>query len=143
MNEDSNKIIREYLVNQTALTDVVGQAVEISPVVEKATLPFVGLSTRSGRSTPYIPGIVTPSIQFDCWGASPIAAREVYDALYSVLQGKQNQTVTVDSVDYLLMSAIEEVQGQDITDGGGRDSGIQGYYRVLTFFSIMIRAEAV
>lgn len=138
MNEDTNKIIREYLVNQSVLTAVVGQKVEVSPVVEKETLPFVGFFARGGQSTPYIPGIVTPSVQFDCWGSTPIEARSVYDALYSVLQGKQNQTVTVDSTDYLLMSAIEEVQGQDLTD---RD--IQGYYRVLTFFSIMIRAEAL
>lgn len=35
-----------------------------------------------------------------------------------------------------IMSAIEEVQGQDLVD-----TAIPKYFRVLTFFSVMIRAE--
>ncbi len=35
-----------------------------------------------------------------------------------------------------IMSAMEEVQGQDLVD-----NDIQNYFRVLTFFSVMIRAE--
>ncbi|MCK4723773.1 MAG: hypothetical protein KAT75_10730, partial [Dehalococcoidia bacterium] len=62
--------------------------------------------------------------------------RQVYRALYSVLQGVQNQLVTVDGSDYMILSAIEEVQGQDL-----QDVDIPEYFRVLTSFSMMIRAE--
>ena len=136
MNEDSNKIIRTYLAAQATLTGVVSTRIYCPRLPENATLPALGFFTRGGESMPYIPGIVTPSIQFDCWADSPISARQVYRALYDVLQGIQNQTVTVDGSDYMILSAIEEVQGQDLQ---GQD--IPEYYRVLALFSIMIRAE--
>jgi len=137
VNEDTNAIIRAYLVAQTALTDVVDQKIFIPRLPENTVLPAIGFFTRGGTSHPYIPGLLSPSVQFDCWADDPIEAREVYRALYDVLQGIQNQTVTVGGADYSILSAIEEVQGQDLVD-----SDIQGYFRTLTFFSIMIRAEA-
>jgi len=136
MNADSNAIIRAYLVGQTALTDIVGTRIYHPRLPEGTTLPALGFFTRGGASTPYIPAIITPSIQFDCWDDDPIGAREVYRALYDVLQGIQNVTVIIDGTNYQIMSAIEEVQGQDLQD---RD--IPNYYRVVTFFSMMIRAE--
>lgn len=143
MNADSNSIIHAYLVGQTALTDVVGQKIFCPRLPENTSLPALGFFTRGGTSTPYIPGIVNPSVQFDCWAegqvdTGPIGARQVYRALYDVLQGIQNITVTVDSVDYSIMSAIEEVQGQDL-----QDVDIQNYFRVVTTFTFMIRAEAI
>ena len=134
-NEDTNAIIREYLVNQITLTGVVGQRIYVPRLPENTRMPALGLLTRGGTSTPYIPGIVTPSIQFDCWDDNPRGARAVYTALYDVLQGIQMQTVTVGGTDYRILSAIEEVQGQDLVD-----SEIITYFRVLTFFSIMITA---
>jgi len=136
MNEDTNSIIRAYLVAQTALTDVVGTKIYSPRIPENITLPALGFFTRGGTSHKYIPGIVTPSVQFDCWGITPIVARQVYRALYDVLQGVQNQTVTVDGSDYMILGAEEEVQGQDL-----QDVDIPEYYRVLTSFSIMVRAE--
>lgn len=142
MNEDTNAIIRAYLVGQTVLTDIVNTRIYCPRLPEGATLPAVGFFVRGGVSTPYIPGIITPSIQFDCWAedttikAGPIGAREVYRALYDVLQGIQNITVTVGGSDYEIMSAIEEVQGQDL-----QDIDIPNYYRVVTFFRLMIRAQ--
>jgi len=136
MNEDTNSIIRAFLVLQTALTDIIGTKIHCPRLPENTELPALGFFTRGGSSTPYIPGIVTPSIQFDCWATSPLAARQVYRALYDILQGIQNQSVTVDGSDYSIMGAKEEVQGQDL-----QDVDIPTYYRVLTSFSIMIRAE--
>ena len=133
---DTNKIIRDYLITQTALTAVATGGIFCPRLPENATLPAIGFFTRGGDSTPYIPGIVTPSIQFDCWADSPIAARTIYRALYDVLQGIQNETVTVDGSDYVILGAQEEVQGQDL-----QDVDIPTYYRVLTSFSMMIRAE--
>ena len=129
---DTNSIIRAYLATCTTLTALVGTRIYCPRLPENATLPAVGFFSRGGMSTPYIPGIVTPSVQFDCWADDPIEAREIYRALYDNLQGIQN--ITVGS--YQIMSAIEEVQGQDLVD-----TEIPNYFRVLTFFSIMIRAE--
>lgn len=136
MNEDTNAIIRAFLVLQTTLTDVVGTRIHCPRLPENTELPALGFFTRGGSSSPYIPGIVNPSIQFDCWGDSSQGARQVYRVLYDVLQGIQNQKVTVDGSDYIILSAIEEVQGQDL-----QDVDIPKYFRVLTSFSIMIRAE--
>ena len=133
---DSNAVIRSYLTTASPavnpLIALVGEKVYCPRLPEKATLPAVGFFTRGGESTPYIPGIIEPSVQFDCWADNPIDAREVYRALYGALQGIQN--ITVGS--YQIMSAIEEVQGQDLVD-----IEIPNYFRVLTFFKVMVRAE--
>ena len=136
MNIDTNTVIRNYLVDQTTLTDIIEEKIYCPRLSENVELPALGFFTRGGISTPYIPGIVTPSIQFDCWGSSPIIARTIYRALYDVLQGIQNQPVTVDVSDYMILGAEEEVQGQDL-----QDVDIPEYYRVLAMFRIMIRAE--
>ena len=129
---DTNTIIRAYLATCTTLTALVGTRIYCPRLPENATLPAVGFFSRGGMSTPYIPGIVSPSVQFDCWADNLIDAREVYRALYDNLQGIQN--ITVGS--YQIMSAIEEVQGVDLVD-----VEVPNYFRVLTFFSIMVRAE--
>ncbi len=129
---DSNSIIRAYLATAATLTDIVGDRIYCPRLEENTDLPAVSFFTRSGISTPYIPGIVTPSVQFDCWASSPIGAREVYNKLYDNLQGIQNQAVG----SYMILSAIEEIQGQDLVD-----SEIQNYFRVLCFFNIMLRVE--
>ena len=134
---DTNAILKVYLDTCTTLTALVkapGESARIycPRLPQNATLPAVGFFVRGGTSTPYIPGIPNPSVQFDCWATSPIVARQVYRALYDNLQGIQN--IKVGS--YQIMSAIEEVQGMDLVD-----TEIPNYFRTLTFFSIMIRAE--
>jgi hypothetical protein len=143
---DSNEIIKTYLDTCATLTALIGGAtprIYCPRLPENATLPAVSFFTRGGTSTPYIPGIINPSVQFDCWAedveaggvvttSGPIKAREVYRALYDNLQGIQDQMVGA----YKILSAIEEVQGQDLVD-----VEIPGYFRVLSFFSIMIRVE--
>ncbi len=186
---DTNSIIRAYLATRVALTGLVGTRIYCPRLPENATLPAVSFFTRGGTSTPYIPGMPEPSVQFDCWADDPIEARKVYRALYDNLQGIQNISVAsparvigTDSNDYdcilshtsnnrnkpitgaltatywvasgttglgsiwatgtlyrptyEILSAIEEVQGQDLVD-----VEIPNYFRVLTFFSVMIRAE--
>ncbi len=133
---DTNAIIRTYLTSAACatLTGVLATADSIycPRLPEGVALPAVSFFTRGGTSTPYIPGIPNPSVQFDCWADDPITARNVYDKLYDNLQGIQNITVGA----YKILSAIEEVQGQDLVD-----TEIPNYFRVLTFFSIMIKAE--
>ena len=133
---DTNAIIKSYLGTSSTKVDPmiakVSDRIYCPRLPENATLPAISFFSRGGLSTPYIPGIVEPSVQFDCWADDPIEAREVYRLLYDALQGIQN----VDVGAYQIMSAIEEVQGQDLVD-----VEIPNYFRVLTFFSIMIRAE--
>ena len=129
---DVNAIINTYLNTNVPLGALVDDRIYCPRLPEKATLPAVSYFVRGGLSTPYIPGIVSPSVQFDCWAANPIDAREIYRALYDALQGIQNITVGA----YQIMSAIEEVQGQDLVD-----AEVPNYFRTLTFFSIMVRAD--
>ena len=142
MNEDTNTIIRTFLLAQTTLTTVVSTRIYWPTLPENEALPAISFNTRGGDSSPYIPKIVSPSVQFNCWAedtatmTGPVAARQVYRALFDVLQGIQMQTVTVGSTNYIIHSAIEEVQGQDL-----QDIDIPTYYKVLTFFSIMIQAD--
>jgi len=141
--EDTNKIIGEYLVNCGTLTALIGGAsprIYCPRLPEGCTWPVgegaISFFTRGGTSTPYIPGIPVPSVQFDCWASSPVIARSIYNKLYDNLQGIQNQSVIVGLNTYTIWSAIEEVQGQDLVD-----TEIPNYFRTLAFFSIMIRAE--
>lgn len=138
MNEDTNKIIRAYLAGQTTIEALVSTRVIMGRLKEGMALPAISFFTRGGSTNPHIPEMVSPSVQFDCWGASEEAAREVYRTLFDVLQGIQNVTVTVDALDYSIMSAIEEVQGQDMLD-----PDFQDYFKVVTFYSIMIRPVTV
>ena len=142
-NEQTISIIREYLVNQAALTAVVNTRIYAPRLPENAALPAIGFFVRGGPPTnPYIPNIESVSVQFDCWAeditggmSGPRGARQVYAILRDVLQGIQQQTVTVDGFDYRIMSAIEEVPGQDLVD-----VDIVGRFRVMTFFLMMIQA---
>lgn len=134
---DTNSIIRAYLIKQTALTALLTNPdgsfrIHCPRLPENATLPAISFFTRGGTSTPYIPGIVNPSVQFDCWADNPIDAREVYNKLYDALQGIQDPTAGTPGI----LSAIEEVQGVDLVD-----VEIPDYFRVMTFFSILVRAE--
>ncbi|MBA7640129.1 hypothetical protein ES703_47794 [subsurface metagenome] len=143
--EDSNRIIMDYLKTCTTLTDLVtpvGGTAEIycPRLEENHTLPAVSFFTRGGINNPHIPGMLEPSVQFDCWANNPIDAREVYRALYDNLQGIQGKVVTVGPPPSLtteiIWSAIEETQGQDLVD-----IEIPNYFHTLTFFRFMIKAE--
>lgn len=141
MIADTNTIIREYLkIPATPLFTLVNTRIYCPRLPEGAVLPAVVFFTRGGQSTPYIPYLVEPSVQFDCWAeasateSGSIKAREVYRALYEVLQGIQNVPVVIGANTYYIKSAIEEVQGMDI-----QDIDYPNYHRVLTFFRIMIQ----
>ena len=131
---DTNAVIRTHLAADPGLIALVGTRIYCPRLPEKATLPALGFFVRGGTSNPHIPVIPSPSVQFDCWADDAIEARQIYRALYDALQGIQNVKVTIGATDYYIMSAVEEVQGQDL-----QDQDIPNYFRVLTFFSIMIR----
>ena len=137
---DTNTAIRAYLLEQTILTDIVEDRVHCPRLPHGTQLPALGFFTRGGTSNPHISPIVTPSVQFDCWGDDPSVAREVYGALYEALQGIQRQEAITTVLyfppffyAYAILSAIEESQAQDLQDE------IPSYFRCLAFFRIMIR----
>jgi len=136
--EDSNRIIRDYLLTCGSLTPLLATVTSIycPRLPENAVLPAVSFFTRGGVNNPYIPGMLEPSVQFNCWAGTPIVARQVYRALYDNLQGIQGKVVTVGPPTEIIWSAIEEVQGQDLVD-----VEIPNYFRTLTFFRFMIKAE--
>ncbi len=131
---DTNVIIRTYLTTAATLVDpfiaLIGSDIYCPRAPENASLPNVTFFTRGGRSTPYIPDLPSPSIQFDCWADDPIEAREIYRMLYNALQGIQNVVVGSNTI----LSTIEEVQGQDLVD-----TDIPGRFRVLSFWEIMVK----
>jgi hypothetical protein len=127
---DIDAIVRTYLLTDAPLVALVGSRVYCPRLPEGSALPAIGYFVRGGTSSPYVPEIPTPSVQFDCWAQGPIEARQVYRALYDALQGIQNVTVGSN----VILSAREEVQGQDL-----QDVDIPDRYRVLTFFEIMAR----
>ena len=135
---DSNAIIFKYLTTASAETNpliaLVGSRIYCPRAPEGASLPNITFFTRGGVSTPYIPDKPLPSVQFDCWSDNPITAREIYRKLYDSLQGIQNVNVVIGTTTYVILSAREEVQGQDLVD-----TDIPGRFRVLTFFEIQIR----
>ena len=135
---DTNTILRTYLLTQTALMTLITtgavKRIYCPRAPENAKLPNVTFFTRGGHSTPYIPDLPSPSVQFDCWADDPIEARTLYRTIYSALQGIQNINVTIGATTYVILSAIEEVQGQDLVD-----IDIPGRFRVLSFWEIMIK----
>ena len=86
---DVNEIVRAYLI---ANADIIAFFAPDDPRIycprlpENASLPAVGLFVRGGPSTPYIPGIPSPSFQIDCWADNSIEARLLYRTVYSSLQ---------------------------------------------------------
>lgn len=138
---DTNRLIRTYLLESSALTDpliaLIGgdnPRLYCPRLPEKATLPAVSFFTRGGSADAEVPSIFSPSVQFDCWANNPIDARELYRALYDALQGLDSADITIDDTLYYITKAREEVHGQDLVD-----VDIPNYFRVLAFYSITIK----
>ena len=133
---DTDVILLTHMLADAGLIALVTDRIFVGAVPQNTTLPCVTLNTRGGDSTPYIPGIPHPSVQIDSWGGSTVEARAVHNAVYNCLQGIQNIDVVVGVGTYQIMSAIEEVQGQDL-----QDPDVPEYFRVLGFFKVWMRAS--
>jgi len=139
MSGDVNKILRVYLGAQASLTAIVGSRIYCPRLPEGATLPALAFFVRGGISNPYTRALVSPSFQLDCWGQNPIEARSLYQALYDVFQGiggyyNASIPVVVGATTYYILSAQEEVQGQDL-----QEIDPPNYHRVLSFFKIQMQ----
>ena len=70
---DTNSIIRAYLATCTTLIALIGGVtprIYCPRLPNNATLPAVSFFTRGGINNPHIPGMLEPSVQFDCWAKS-------------------------------------------------------------------------
>jgi hypothetical protein len=138
---DENTIIRTFLLSQASLTALVSQRIFCPRLPENTALPAIGFFARGGNTNPFTKSIKSPSVQFDCWGTTPIEARSLYLALFDVLQGvggfyAHYVPVVVGANTYYILGAKEESIGQDI-----QDVSTPNYYKVLSFFNIKIQIE--
>ena len=129
---DTNSILVTYFKTQSTLTDLTTTARIYGPPGLPADFtiqPAVSFFTSGGNSDLYVTELRSPSKTIKCWGSTPVEARQVYRALYQVLQGIER--VTVES--NIILCAEQEVEGQDLIDPD------TDWPFVLTFFKVMMR----
>lgn len=137
---DTDAIIRAYLAADPGVAGVVGVRVYCPRLPEDCTLPALSFFTRGGAPLPSYTRVVTPSIQIDCWATTLAVARQLYGEVYEALHAHWGYPVVIGGTTYAIMSAQEEVHGQDMMDVDGAGSFI-GYWRVLSFYSVAIKVE--
>lgn len=84
----------DFLSDQAGITDIVGDAIHVDTLPQRASFPCLRFETVSetrprilgGRN---MAGIVKARIQFDCMAMTPSQANEIIDALFNALQGKR------------------------------------------------------
>lgn len=130
---DTSAILRAYLLTTPVVSEV-STRIYTPRAPQNAELPNIVFFQRGGGSNPHMPDLPNPSKQFDCWANSLVVARKVYRVLYDSLQGIQNVPITFGGKDYVILSAIEEVHGQDRLD-----VEIPNLFHVLSFWSIQVK----
>ncbi len=136
MSGDPNAILRVWIAAQPALIALVGSRIYSPRVPEGIPLPALAFFCHGGNSNAHIRPIVEPAYQIDCWGRNPIEARSVYTAVYDALQGAEQQSVVVGGTTYRILSAVEEMPGQDLQEVDPHD-----YHRVVGFFQLVIQTD--
>jgi len=93
--------------------------------------PAIAFFRRGGAPDRSTPNLRRPSIQFECYGGSPSAARETYESLHQALQGMASTDVGTQRI----LWAQEDAGPQDLVseDGEGK-----GWHYVLAFFTISV-----
>ncbi len=90
---------------------------------------------RGGPAPSLYTPIIKPSIQITGWGATAKMARDVHSAAYAVLQGCEQQFVTVEGVAILVYGAKAETFPEDVTDPE------TGWRSVTNFFELSMQAN--
>ncbi len=125
---DAPKIIRDYLAAQAGLTALTGTRI----YAEVDTPPTPGYTPDDGGavcfkirggSVDYTAAILKASVQFKCYGATEVAANQVYRALHDALDEAAAGT---------FKSAIQENLGQTLQEPD------TGWYFTLVFFTVMV-----
>jgi len=129
---DTNAIIRTFLAAQSGITTLTGSRIFGPPglpprysISDGAAISFF---TRGGGSETHYP-VLRPSVQFNCWAATPIAARQVYRALFDALWYVKDEKIG----SAYILSATEDTAGQDL-----RDPDEPTWFYVLSLWTIRI-----
>lgn len=95
---------------------------------------WITLRCRGGESYPEIPDWIKPSFEVACWAADPVTARQIYLAFREIVHGALGVTVSVAGYDDAFIAvALEEVQGQDVTDPE------TGWALVISYYQLTMR----
>jgi len=81
---DVIKSVRMYLLNKTAITDLVGQRIEVKRLRQNAVIPAVTMSILSesyDHALDGLAGIVSTRIQLECFAATAESCRSVADSI--------------------------------------------------------------
>jgi hypothetical protein len=124
---DENKALRDFLLTNVALVALVRTRIWAGTDTPAAGYKpadggAVCFKVRGG-SPDYSDVLLDPSIQFKCYGATTVEAREVYAALYNALHQAHA---------WIMRAAWCDVLGQDLTEPE------TGWPFVLAFFTVRI-----
>lgn len=125
---DTNTELRTWLLTQSTIADEVSTRIYWPQLPERYDYDnrkAIAFFCRGGSNHNEIP-LLEPSIQFKCFGATSVEAREVYRALYDTLYDVDASTDNA-----YILSATEETAGQDL-----RDQEDENSFFVLTFWKV-------
>ncbi|KKN50675.1 hypothetical protein LCGC14_0630240 [marine sediment metagenome] len=127
---DVNRALIAFLATDAPLVANVSTRVWTPRLLQSATFPAINLFVANGRVLGEIP-IIETTFQITCWhGTDAEKARETSRLLHDALHGKANQNIP--GVGFML-TAFEDVLGQDIVDPDN------GWFSVLSFYRVRFR----
>jgi len=125
---DANAKIREYLLTDVPLVNLVGARIYAGrDVPPEGYQPQDGAAITfrlRGGSPDYDDALLTPSVQFKCYAATEIDAMTCYRALYDALHNGTGATV---------LHGESEILGQSLEEPNTQ------WPFVLSYFQIMLR----
>jgi len=118
---DVIKSIRQYMLSKTAITDLVGQRIEMKRLRQQATMPAVTMRLTSesyDHALDGLGGMVQSRISLECFGITSEVARSVADAIIwcgiDALKATQND-LRIRSV--MVEDGRREFEDEDTTGG--------------------------
>jgi hypothetical protein len=118
---DVIKSIRQYMLGKTAITDLVGQRIEMKRLRQQATIPAVTMRLTSesyDHALDGLGGMVQSRISLECFGITSEVARSVADAIIwcgiDALKATQND-LRIRSV--MVEDGRREFEDEDTTGG--------------------------
>lgn len=118
---DVIKSIRQYLLGRSAVTDLVGQRIEMKRLRQQATIPAVVMrlvSESYDHALDGLGGMVQSRISLECYGITSEVARSVADAIIwcgiDALKATQND-LRIRSV--MVEDGRREFEDEDTTGG--------------------------
>ncbi len=124
---DAEAEVRSYLRDRGELVELVGRRIYADVDLPKKYRPEDGpavLFSVRGGGVDYSSKILQPSMNFRCYGENATVARNVYMALFDVLQ---------DAKAGRILMARQEVQGQLVREAAS------GFVFVFAVFGVWVR----